>query len=225
MSDPRYKIEYGISRLIRYNGKRQRFFDGLHRLVLFINAILGSSAFVTILSGRPVAAAWLTAAVAIASSLDNVIGFSERARKHSEQRARYYDLYCDLIVTTGDQFKEEVFREKRLRIDRDSPPPKRILDVISRNEEDISRGHDYDDTIYIAWPRYILRHLIDLPPARWITIRERRNRPRWWRRATTNSMVLSGSTAPSTSGQSAPLADSAASAGLSDLGQEITGLR
>lgn len=182
MTDPRYKAEYGVSRLIRYNGKRQRFFDGLHRLVLFINAVLGSSAFVTIVSGEPQIAAWLTAAVAIASASDNVVGFSERARKYSEQRGRYYDLYCQLIGTDPAQYKEDYFREKRLRIDRDGPPPKRVLDVISRNEEDIFRGFDYDETIRISWPRYILRHVIDLPPRRWVTVGQWETRPRLWRR-------------------------------------------
>jgi hypothetical protein len=173
MSDPRYKAEFGISRLIRYNGKRQRFFDGLHKSVLFINAVLGSSAFITIIAGRPIIAAWLTAVVAIASALDNVIGFSERARRYSEQRSRYYDLYCDLIATPSAKFKEDNFRERRLRIDRDSPPPKRVLDVISRNEEDVARAHPFHETIYIAWPRYLLRHIFDLPPKRWITMGER----------------------------------------------------
>ena len=172
MSDPRFKSEYGISRLIRYHGKRQRFFDGLHRLVLFTNALLGSSAFVTIISGRPHIAAWLTAIVAIVSSLDNVVAFSERARKHSEQRSRYYELYCELIATPPDKFESDTFLEKRLRIDRDSPPHRRVLDIISRNEEDIARGFRYNETIHVAGPRYLLRHLIDLPPKRWKTVAE-----------------------------------------------------
>lgn len=169
MSDPRFKAEYGISRLIRYNGKRQRFFDGLHRIVLFTNAVLGSSAFVTVVSNKTVVAAWLTAIVAIASALDNVIGFSERARKHSEQRIRYYDLYCELVTTSPEQYNVGEFLEKRLRIDRDSPPPRKVLDIISRNEEDVARGYPHEETIHVAWPRYILRHFIDLPPKQWRT--------------------------------------------------------
>ena len=191
MSDPRYKAEYGISRLIRYNGKRQRFFDGLHRIVLFINAVLGSSAFVTIISDKTHIAAWLTASVAIASAIDNVVGFSERARKYSEQRSRYYDLYCELISTDKSAYKEDYFREKRLRIDRDGPPLKRVLDVISRNEEDIFRGHDYDDTVHIAWLSYTLRHLVDLPPRKWVTIGEWRARPSLWRRKSTSQRLSS----------------------------------
>lgn len=180
VSDPRYRLEYGISRLIRYHGKRQRFFDGLHRIVLFVNAVLGSSAFVTIVSGQPRIAAWLTAVVAIASSLDNVIAFSERARKFSEQRTRYYDLYCDLLATNILDYQEDAFKAKRLKIDSDSPPTRKVLDVISRNEEDIFRGYTFEDTIYISRAQYHLRHLIDLPPAKWITNGERLNRRRWW---------------------------------------------
>ena len=179
-SDPRFKLEYGISRLIRYNGKRQRFFDGLHRIVLFINAVLGSSAFVTIVSGQPLIAAWLTAVVAIASSLDNVIGFSERARKFSEQRTRYYDLYCELLAVDVREYKEDFFRAKRLRVDSDSPPTRKVLDIISRNEEDIFRGYSFEDTIHISQVGYHLRHIIDLPPTIWITNKDWASRKRWW---------------------------------------------
>lgn len=182
MSDPRFKAEFGVSRLIRYNGKRQQFFDGLHRLVLFTNAVLGSSAFVSVISGRPLITAWLTATVAVVSALDNVVGFSERARRYQEQRTKYFDLYCDLVATPDESFNEATFRERRLRIERDSPPTKRVLDVISRNEEEIARGWSYGETRYIGPIRYALRHIIDLPPKEWLTVNERRARPRLLRR-------------------------------------------
>lgn len=170
MTDNRYKTEYGLSRLIRYCGKRQRFFDGLHKISLFINAVAGSSAFVTIIAGIPNVAAGLTACIAIISAIDNVVGFSERARKYSEQRIRYYDLYCELVKTRVDKFSEDFFRERKLRIDRDNPPILRVLDVVARNEEDISRGYNYNDTIYISRIRYIFSHIIDMPPKKWISI-------------------------------------------------------
>lgn len=154
MSDPRYKTEFSLSRLIRYCGKRQIFFDGLHKFSLFVNSIAGSSAFVTIVAGIPSVAAWLTALVAIISSVDNIVGFSEKARLYSQQRSRYYELYCDLLKISPKRFSEDSYREKKLRIDRDNPPILKVLDVISRNEEDIARGHPYEDTIYISRLRY-----------------------------------------------------------------------
>jgi hypothetical protein len=182
MSDPRFRAEYRISRLIRYNGKRQRFFDGLHRLVLFTNAILGSSAFVSVISGRPALTAWLTAIVAIVSAMDNVVGFSEQARKFQEQRLKYFDLYCELIATDSDIFTEDYFKEKWLRIDRDSPPTRRVLDVVSRNEEGIARGFEFKDTRYIGKIRYIMRHIYDLPPNEWLTVEQRRSEGNFFRR-------------------------------------------
>ncbi|WP_416462535.1 hypothetical protein [Sphingomonas sp. VDB2] len=170
MSDPRYKTEFSLSRLIRYCGKRQRFFDGLHRLSLFINTIAGSSAFVTIIANMPHVAAWLTAIVAVVSALDNVVGFSERARLYAQQRSRYYELYCDLVKSKPSGFVEDVYKERKLRIDRDNPPILRVLDVVSRNEEDISRGHPYGETIFISKFRYFMRHFMDIPPKKWITM-------------------------------------------------------
>lgn len=178
----KYKADYAISRLIRYNGKRQTFFDGLHKLTLFTNAVLGSSAFVTIISNQPTVAAWLTAIIAIVSAADNVVGFSERARLHQELRSRYYDLYCAIVAVSDDAFNEEAFRERRLRIERDTPPTRRVLDVVSRNEEDIARGWSFSETQYVSPLRYLLRHIYDLPPKNWKTISDHKNRSRWFKR-------------------------------------------
>jgi hypothetical protein len=169
-------MDFGLSRLIRYNGKRQTFFQKLHRLTSFINALMASSAFVTILSQWWQLAAWLTAGVAILSAADSVIGFAERAKLFGDLRRRYYDLYCELLLTRPDQYNEDEFREKRLRIDRDGPPTMRVLDVISRNEEDIARGFKREETIYISWPRRIVCQFMDPVPKHWETLKEREKR-------------------------------------------------
>jgi hypothetical protein len=129
--------------------------------------VFGSSAFVTIVSGHSFFAALLTAAVAIISAIDNVVGFAERARVYSEQRRRYYDLYCEILISDPNKFNADQFREKRLRIDRDGPPPLRVLDVLCRNEEDIARGYNHDETIYVAWWRRLVAQFIDLPSRKW----------------------------------------------------------
>lgn len=174
--DPRYKLDFALSRLIRYNGKRQRFFDKLHRLTSFVNAAIGTSAFVTVLSGWPQLAAWLTAVIALTSAADSVVGFSERARKYGDLRTRYFDLYCQLLETPPEKFKEDQFRAKRLRIDSDGPPPLRVLDVICRNEEDIARGYSRSDTIHIGRFRALVCQFIDWPPREWLTVKAKRER-------------------------------------------------
>ena len=186
MGDPKFRTEYGLSRLIRYSGKRQTFFENLHRYSLFINAVAGSSAFVTLLAGAPQIAIWLTAAVAIVSSLDNIVGFSERARTYGEQRGRYYDLYCEAVGKRTEGFDEDKYRQKRLRIDGDGPPRRRVLDVVCRNEEDIFRGFEFEDTVYINWYRKALRHFIDLPPSKWVTHRERQEKTKVAAKASTS---------------------------------------
>lgn len=170
----RYKLDFALSRLIRYNGKRQRFFDRLHKLTSFVNAAAGTSAFVTVLSGWPQAAAWLTAVIAVVSAADSIIGFSERARKHGDQRSRYFDLYCQLLETKAGSFNEDKFRAKRLRIDSDGPPPLRVLDVICRNEEHIARGFSRGETVCIGFFRRLFCQVIDLPPREWITFDQQR---------------------------------------------------
>lgn len=173
MSNNRYKAEVAASRRIRYAGKRQTFFEGLHRTTLFTSAVLGSSAFVSVISGLNTLTAWLTAIVASVSAMDNVVGFSEKARTYRDQRNRYYTLYCEIVSCLESAYAEDSFLEKRLTIDRDNPPTKRVLDVICRNEEDISRGWKYTDTIHIARFRYLLRHIYDLPPKEWVSVAQK----------------------------------------------------
>jgi hypothetical protein len=172
MNDPRRKTDFGLSRLIRYNGKRQVFFQKLNRLTSFVNALMASSAFVTILSGWSQLAVWLTAGVAVISAADSVLGFSEKAKLYGDQRRRYFDLYSALLLTKPEVFNEDKFREKRLRIDRDGPPAMRVLDVICRNEEQIARGYKREETVHISWPRRALSQFIDLPPKQWRTLNE-----------------------------------------------------
>lgn len=174
--DPRYQLDFALSRLIRYNGKRQRFFDGLHRMTAFVNAAAGTSAFVTVLSNRPLLAAVFTAAVALGSAADTAIAFAERARKYGEQRSRYFGLYETLLETPPEKFSKDRFRAKRLRIDSAGPPPMRVLDVMCRNEEQIARGWLVDDTVYIAPLRRLLSQWIDLPPPEWQYVWQKRGR-------------------------------------------------
>ena len=173
MNDPRGKMDFGLSRLIRYNGKRQIFFQKLHRLTSFANALLASSAFVTILSGWSQLAVWLTAGVAVISTADSVIGFAERAKLYGDLRRRYFDLYSELLLTKPEVFNKDKFREKRLRIDRDGPPAMRVLDVMCRNEEQIARGYKREETVHISWPRRAVSQFIDLPPKEWQKLNER----------------------------------------------------
>jgi hypothetical protein len=169
---PRDKMDFGLSRLIRYNGKRQVFFQKLHRLTSFANALMASSAFVTILSGWSQLAVWLTAGIAVISTADSVIGFAERAKLYGDLRRRYFDLYSELLLTKPEAFSEDRFREKRLRIDRDGPPAMRVLDVMCRNEEQIARGDKREETIYISWPRRAVSQFIDLAPSHWPKLKE-----------------------------------------------------
>ena len=172
-ADPRYTLDFALSRLIRYNGKRQRFFDRLHGLTSFVNAAAGTSAFVAVLSRWPALAAWLTGVIALVSAADSTVGFSERARKHGELRSRYFNLYCELVRIPPEKFNEDKFREKRLRIESDGPPPMRVLDVICRNEECTARGFPDTEIVRISWFRSLICQFVDWPPRRWKKLGER----------------------------------------------------
>lgn len=171
-----FEIEFALGRNIRYCGKQVRFFESGHRISMLSTSIAGSAAFVTVLSDFKVASAILAGLIAIISSIDGVFEYSEKARNYNDLRNRLYDLYCTLVSYTEDEKSKDIliFKEKLTRIERDMPPRNRVLDVICRNEEEISHGFPKEQTYHVSWWRRMLVPILDCPPSEWIQVEDKR---------------------------------------------------
>jgi hypothetical protein len=138
---PYYETAFGIAKSARYHAKMRAFFQMLSDAVLVGNSILATSAFVLLFkSTAPVLATWLTAIIAVISSISTALGFSKRADLHSTLARRFLELSAEISEWDANESELRKARAARLKIEMDEPPPKRLIEIQSRNEEARARG-------------------------------------------------------------------------------------
>jgi len=138
---PYYEAAFGIAKSARYHAKMRAFYQMLSDAVLVGNSILGTSAFVLLFkSTAPVLATWLTGIIAAISSISTALGFSKRADLHSTLARRFIELSAELSEWEANEANLGKARAARLKIEMDEPPPKRLIEIQSRNEEARARG-------------------------------------------------------------------------------------
>jgi len=85
-------------------------------------------------------AKYLTAVVASAASLDSVLHFNRKARRHELLAKRFTDLSARIAGWEALPINLKKGRVERLKIERDEPPVKRLVDFQAYNEELRARG-------------------------------------------------------------------------------------
>jgi len=169
-----HNILFGVRRSIRYHHRRRRFFDRIHKLTTFLSALTGTATFATVFAkAGPAWTLSFAAAVAIFSTIDLVVGTAQSARLYDDLAKRFIDLEKE-IVTTGEMTDELLanFKAERLDIEKDEPPPLKVLDSICHNE--LMRAMDYDPKDFVPINYYqrffaqffdIREHTIQRKPA------------------------------------------------------------
>lgn len=150
-------IEFNIRRSIRYHTKRRRFFDKLHRIVVFLTVICGSSAFVALMSDNQKIATWVTLVITLVSLLDLAIDFSGKSVLHDNLQRKFSDLLNKTIVCDDSNQKLKELEVDRILIEKDEPTALKALNILCHNEQCIAQGHDKD--LYdISFWRKLLRN-------------------------------------------------------------------
>jgi hypothetical protein len=148
-----YDISFAVHKSRRYHAKMASFYRGCHHFVVASSALTGTSAFVALLSDNSTAAKWLTGIVAVASTLDLVFAFSERADQHEALRRRFTDLAAHIAEWSATPENLARARSERLRIEADSSEEKRLVDLQADNEEARARGVRPEDLIPLSRPQ------------------------------------------------------------------------
>jgi hypothetical protein len=139
--EPYYDVSFAIHKSRRYHGKMREFYRGCHSIVVASTALTGTSAFVAILSSAPpIVAQLLTGIIAVTTTFDLVFGFSRRADTHDSLCKRFTELSARLIEWDETEKNYRKACAERLRIEKDEPAEKRLVDLQSRNEEARARG-------------------------------------------------------------------------------------
>jgi hypothetical protein len=164
---------FGVRRSVRYHMRRCRFFELFHSFTNVIGVIAGSSAAVTAFAELPhqewrvLGPVIAGAIVAIASTVDLVVGTAAAARLHNDLAKQFVELEKEMTLA-GEPTEERLRKliAKRLTIEAQEPPVMRTLDRLCHNE--LLRAMGYPDTEHVKIPRYQrwLAQLISFEPSR-----------------------------------------------------------
>lgn len=131
------------------------FYVGLSNYVLSGNAILGAGAFIALIGGnKTILAQILIGFVAAGSALDTVLGFGKKAKLHDDLCRRFTELAAQIAEWDATEQNYRKACAERLRIEKDEPTEKRLIDLQARNDELRARGYSSDNLVPLSkWQR------------------------------------------------------------------------
>jgi len=145
-SYPYYLARFGVHKSRRYHAKMSGVFQGLNDFVLSVNAVAGAGAFIALLGGKSTLVVQaLIGTVAALSAVDNVLGFSKRSKQHYDLCRRFSDLAASIEEWDATETNLKKANARRIKIEEDEPPIKRLIDITARNEELRARGYPPSD--------------------------------------------------------------------------------
>ncbi len=149
---------------MRYHAKRRSFFDKCNNLTRAASAIFAAGAVVSVVSGSPIATAFVAVSLSVLSAFDLVIGYSQRARVYDD----LYRDFCELAATIAehpdpDEPRVRIWAAQKLRIQAKEPTSLDVLHVICTNEELEGRGYSYK--YCIRWWQLPFKQFFSLPPS------------------------------------------------------------
>lgn len=137
---PYYDASFGVEKSRRYHAMLRDHYQRVADGIATSNAISGSGAFVAILGSLPLVAGSLTAVVAMGATLDRHYGFAKKAQLHHDLCGRFTDLAADIVTCEPTEANLRKARAKRLRIEKDAPVVKRLVEIMAHCETARGRG-------------------------------------------------------------------------------------
>lgn len=146
-ADGYYDVCFSIEKSRRYHQKMQAFYDWIYNLTRAATALTGTASFFVLLAKGTEIAKYLTGIVAIAATLDSIFRFNRKARAHEALCRRFTDLSSKIAGWEPIPANLKKARVERLKIERDEPPVRRLIDLQAQNEEARSRGTSDDQLV------------------------------------------------------------------------------
>ncbi|WP_445219829.1 hypothetical protein ACKWRH_06710 [Bradyrhizobium sp. Pa8] len=149
--DGYYDVCFAVERCRRYHAKMQSFYDWCYNLTRAATALTGTASFFVLLAQGTEIAKYLTAIVATAAALDSVFRFNRKARAHEALTRRFTDLSSKIAGWEPNPNNLKKARTERLRIEKDEPPVRRLVDLQAQNEEARSRDVPSEHMVPLTW--------------------------------------------------------------------------
>lgn len=197
MDNEFHGLKFGIDRSVRYHERRLNFFRRTDFLVNTLS-LIGSSAAVTSLlawdPGLPLLMVFASL-VAVLSYINLIMRSAEMAALHANLRQRFFVLQISLLEisseetpTAEDRKLIKSIHRERLLIEKDEPPPFRILDLMCHNELCLAQGANPDDPgicdhlYHIPWYRSLTANVLRGESNHVRTEAAHRNQKGWFKR-------------------------------------------
>ncbi|MYH29057.1 MAG: hypothetical protein F4137_09420 [Acidobacteria bacterium] len=162
------ELLFAVRRSVRYHRHRERFFDRVHHLGVFVTAFLGSATVVTLLVQLPPGSPWLPllagSLTVLASVAELVFGPARAARRHESLVVGFLCLEKDCLRAALSLTPESLveLQSRRLDIEAAEPPVYRVLDAVCHDELVTALGRDPDQRTNVTRWQRLWRHFFDV---------------------------------------------------------------
>jgi hypothetical protein len=164
-----YQLDFSIARSLRYHAKRRSFFQRCNQLTRALIAITSAgaiAAFVADNAGGAVVV--LGVIVGLATALDLVFDYSQRAMDYDGLYRRFADLNIRWASVDRTLENYRLLTVERLIIEKEEPTVLAVLNVICCNEE--LKARDFDFHYKVGQWQKMFCEVIDLWPSRCIRV-------------------------------------------------------
>jgi hypothetical protein len=163
VSASRDAIEFDVLRNALLHTMRQRWFDSLHRWLMFAIVLSGTAGVATVTTDL-VGQVAFAATTALLATLDLVLDLRGKGRLHDDLRRRYYGLLAEIVARPGaDAPQVAAWQAEMMRLTAEEPDNYRVVDCVAYNAAMRSLGRDPDHEIVIPWWRRQLAHVFTFP--------------------------------------------------------------
>lgn len=164
LEDEVFDLLFGVRRSVMYHNRRRAFFDRIRNIKNILSVIFGSATFFSVLTSAGKEYALVASAVIIIlSTIDLVVGTSNRSRLHFDLAKRFLILQKAIIgasLPTNEDIQK--WTQERLDIEMDEPPVLRVLDSICHNDLCRATGCGQEEFVTLTWYQRLFAQIGDI---------------------------------------------------------------
>jgi hypothetical protein len=138
--DDYYDASFGVHKCRRYHAKLRDFYQAAYNYTVAANAFAASGAFIAVLGSLPILAGILSGTVALASLLESIFRYEQKARYHQDLCRRFTEPAAEIELMPATAENLARVRARRLEIEADETAEKRLIEILAANEEGRARG-------------------------------------------------------------------------------------
>jgi len=154
---------WGIQLSVRYHQHRRAHFDSLHKIIVFLIIILGSSSIAGSLASHPIVAILASSLITFLSTIELVFAPTQKSRLHFDLASKFIDLEKNIVRSQAEPAGDKLtsLTEKRLSIEVEEPPLKRLVWDTCYNEMLQKEGAEEGKILKFKWYHLLIKNFVD----------------------------------------------------------------